>query len=782
MKDRMDHIHTQLGYDRVRQRIASYCSSDRASQEAAVLPSFIQPSLRDHSQSLLLEMRDLLLRESSPGFMEFEDPAEILQRLKVPGAVLSEPELYLLGLFLRESRRLAEFFRKRSESCPQITRWTELSLPDTGLLHRAVLEKFSEDARLMDTASRLLSDLRRRIRQLQMKVQERAASLAQKAVEDNISESAQVGFRNGRLVIPVRSSRKNAIPGIIHDQSQSGQTTFLEPMVIVEMNNELRQTELEEQEEVYRILKELCEHLRPHLRDIEQSVTAYHALDLLNAKARFSVEFTCEKPLRDTQELRIRNGRNVELQMKRETVPLNMHLPEGIKGVIITGPNAGGKTVTLKTVGLMVLMDQAGLLLPAEQVNLPEFRNLYVDIGDGQSIDGDLSTYSSHVQRLRMILDQADEFSIVLLDELGTGTDPDEGAALAEAILTELLQRGVTVIATTHHSALKSFAYDHPRLINGSMSFNDRTLAPGYEFRGNIPGSSYAIEIARRYQMPESVLQFATSRIGRGREKLEKLITDLQRKIHRYDSDLKDLRQKEQDLKSKIRLIEKQKKEIDAKYKKADREALARARTFLQNMNSEFEKTVRDLRSSNASTDMVKKGRQALAELQTEVELKSEKLDETPSEGLYLDKLKVGDTVYVKSLDQNGTIREINQRQKKIWVDIDGRRLRLDIHWLAPAVKRKQQVSTSVSGGRSAGYRLDLRGKRMEEALSETDAFLDSAVLSGLHSVEILHGKGDGILMKAVRDMLPADPRVKDFNTAPVEQGGAGITLVNLKS
>ncbi|MCK5519864.1 MAG: endonuclease MutS2, partial [Candidatus Marinimicrobia bacterium] len=421
---------------------------------------------------------------------------------------------------------------------------------------------------LKDTASSLLSELRRKIHHLQRKVQEKAAKIAHNAAEDQISDIPQVAFRNGRLVIPVRASRKNQIVGIIHDQSQSGQTIYIEPMVIVELNNELRQAELAEQDEVYRILKEKTDQIRPFEGELISSINSYHHLDLLHAKALFSVEFKCEMPVRDDEGFHLKGARNLELELKRDVVPLTLKIASDIRGVVITGPNAGGKTVTLKTIGLLVLINQAGLLLPAEYADIPDFDAVFIDIGDGQSIDGDLSTYSSHINRLKDIVENASSKSLVLLDELGTGTDPDEGAALAEAILTHLCEKGALVIATTHHSALKSFAYNHPQLINGSMSFNDRDLAPSYEFKAGIPQSSYAIEIARRYHLPESILEYARKRIGKGREKLEKLITDLQRKIHRYDSDLKELKTRNAEIKEKARNVDKLKKEIDAKYKK----------------------------------------------------------------------------------------------------------------------------------------------------------------------------------------------------------------------
>ena len=737
--------------------------------------------MRKQEQKLGLEMRDFILKESALAFIEFEDPEEIMDRLAVQGSVLSEMELYTLLLYLRESRRLKERFAKQKENYTLIYEILDRGVVDLKDLNIKFLSLFGDEGKLKDNASRLLSELRRKIHTFQRKVQEKAAKIAHEAAGEQIADNPQVAFRNGRLVIPVRASRKNQIPGIIHDQSQSGQTIYIEPMIIVELNNELRQAELAERDEVYRILREKTEELRPRKYDIQMAIDSYHHLDILHAKAIFSAEFRCELSHRDSDGFLLKEARNLELQLKREVVPLNLNLSAQIRGVVITGPNAGGKTVTLKTIGLTALMNQAGLLIPVEMADIPDFDAIFIDIGDGQSIDGDLSTYSSHINRLKNIMDNAGKDSLVLLDELGTGTDPDEGEALAEAILTHLTDIGAMVIATTHHSALKSFAYNNDKMMNASMSFNDKDLAPTYEFKAGIPGSSYAIEIARRYHMPENILEFARKRIGKGREKLEKLITDLQRKIHRYDSNLKGLKNREADLKEKSQSIDKMKKEISVKYKKADKEALKKSQVFVQNMYSEFERTIQELKESQASPAAIKKARTELAGLQSEVSEKLDKVEESKEQQLSIQKLKAGDKVWVKSMEQNGIIREINQKNNKIWVDISGTRMRLDIGWLAPHRKRKQKIQTTVTSDNSfVKYRLDLRGKRMDTAISELEKFLDSAILSGLNSVEILHGKGDGILKKAVEDILPSDPRVKKFQMAPVEQGGAGITLVDL--
>lgn len=430
-------------------------------------------------------------------------------------------------------------------------------------------------------------------------------------------------------------------------------------------------------------------------------------------------------------------------------------------------------------------MNQAGFLLPADASStLPEYDKIFVDIGDGQSIDGGLSTFSSHILSLKNIVENATDKSLVLIDELGTGTDPDEGAALAEGILKVLSERGTTVIATTHHGSLKTLAFDSPHFENGSMSFNDKNLEPNYKFIMGIPGSSYAIDIAQRYELNEKVIAHAKERVGKQREKLERLIIDLQRKIARYDTQLKESKSREKEYKEKLKYVNDKKNDIDHKYKKAEKDAVKRAESMIADLRRELEASIKNIREQQASKNSI---REAHSIFQQAKEIVVEKRDiaepEPVPKSLKLKDLKEGLKVYIPTMAQNGTILEINAKTKKIWVDVNGSRMRLQADWLEPARNIKQKISTMVShsGGGSA-YHLDLRGRRAEDAMIETDKFLDNAILSGINSLEILHGTGNGVLQKIVHDLLSKDKRVKNYQFAKPEQGGVGVTLVNLKS
>ncbi|MDZ7820721.1 MAG: hypothetical protein U5N26_02270 [Candidatus Marinimicrobia bacterium] len=540
--------------------------------------------------------------------------------------------------------------------------------------------------------------LRRKIAGTESSISRKVRQISGKWLKDGVAQDDPVAFRNGRQVIPVRASRRSKAPGIIHDQSQTGQTVYVEPMVIVEMNNALYQARREERDEIRRILMEKTGELRSRFPQLRETIRMLEALDGFQATAKLALEYRCDKPQpAEGGLLRIKNGRNLELQFSREPVPLNLTLPGNKHGIIITGPNAGGKTVALKTIGLLALMHQAGFLIPAEaSTSLPEFDNIFVDIGDNQSIDGGLSTFSSHILSLKNILEQATSGSLVLIDELGTGTDPDEGAALAEGVLQVLSERGATVIATTHHGALKTLAFENPYFENGSMSFNDRDLEPTYEFIPGIPGSSYALEIARRYEMDEAVLRYARSRIGEQREKLERLIVDLQRKISRYDALLKDTRERAEYYQRTLSGIEERKKEIDRKYSRAEKEALKRAGTMVSDLRKALEANIREVRERQASKASIKEAQSRFQEAEKTLGEKGREAGDIPAKSFRLGDLHTGMRVYVRSMQQNGTVLEVNPRTRKVWVDVDGSRLRLHPGWLE-AAKAKHRKHTPLS-------------------------------------------------------------------------------------
>jgi DNA mismatch repair protein MutS2 len=780
----MEKLYRQLGFDLVREKLATYALTENAKMRALSLEGFLPRTRFRTEQEQALEMRDLVMTDTSLPLISFPSQLELLREVRPAGSILGEQELWPLAGILKSARQVNDYFHKRDGKYPELKKCLAMYDPSLEDLERKLYASFDEEGKIADHASPALRKIRQEISRIEQKILTKVNGIASQWLAEGIATEDAVAFRNGRQVIPIRASRKSKAPGIIHDQSQTGQTIYVEPMVIVEMNNALYGARQEERNEIRRILLDLSAHVRDHLPALASAIAILEDLDLIRAKGRLAADYRCDKPDSTEDLLHISNGRNLELHFSREPVPLDLRLPPEKRGIIITGPNAGGKTVTLKTIGLLAVMNQAGLLIPAEaSSSLPEYDHIFVDIGDGQSIDGGLSTFSSRILSLKNILENATSRSLVLIDELGSGTDPDEGAALAEGILTVLSERGTTVIATTHHGALKTLAFENPLFENGSMSFNDRNLEPGYVFIPDIPGSSYAIEIAKRYALDERVITYARERVGKQREKLERLIVDLQRKINRYDHQLKAAKEKEHNYTALLQEIKEKKQDIDHRFKRAEKDAMKHAETMIVNMRKELESGIREIRERQASKEAIREVQSLFRNVQDTIKQKTKDNTETPGQKLQLGDLEAGMTVYVSSMRQNGKILEINPKTGKIWVDVDGSRFRLGADWLEAARQIEQKISTTLtrSTDETAGYLLDLRGKRAEVALEETDKFIDNAVLAGLHSIEILHGTGHGILQKVIHDFLSRDSRVREYAFAPPEQGGVGLTVVILR-
>ncbi|MCF7832831.1 MAG: endonuclease MutS2 [Candidatus Marinimicrobia bacterium] len=780
----MEKLYQQLGFHLVREKLAENTMTENGNLNALGINSFLPRSVYLHKQLQNLEMRDLLALDTPLPLIGFYSMEEVVSKTKVRGTVLSEEELWVLLDIVKHARHVSVYFQQRENKYRELRKIISIYNPDLKLIEQELFALFNPERQIADNASSELFRLRKKIVKLDQNIRVKVSHIAAQWVEESIASEDVVAFRNGRQVIPIRSSRKSKAPGIIHDQSQTGQTVYVEPLVIVEMNNELYQAKQEERMEVRRILLDASDKIRNYLPSIQLCIEALEKFDIIRAHGLLAIEYKMDKPDDNDKILRIVRGRNLELNFSKEPVPLNLSLPKDKCGIIITGPNAGGKTVTLKTIGLLSVMNQAGFLLPAEASStFPEYDNIFVDIGDGQSIDGGLSTFSSHILSLKNIVEKATNKSLVLIDELGTGTDPDEGAALAEGILKVLSERGTTVIATTHHGSLKTLAFDNPHFENGSMRFNDKNLEPNYEFILGIPGSSYAIDIAQRYELDARVIEHAKERVGKQREKLERLIVDLQRKISRYDTQLKETKEREKDYKDKLDYINEKKNDIDHKYKKAEKEAVKHAESMIADLRKELESSIREIREHQASKNSIRAAQSVFRKAkETLVEKEINEAPQTTTT-LKMKDLREGMKVYIPTMGQNGIILEINQKTKKIWVDVDGSRLRLQADWFEPAKKTKQRISTMVSHSYAgSGYHLDLRGKRAEDAIIETDKFIDNAILNGINTLEILHGTGGGVLQKVVHDLLSTDKRIKNFQFAKPEHGGVGVTYVNLKT
>ena len=771
-----------LGFNRIKELLISYTYTENAVLKIQELGSFHSVDKVEYEQELALEMRDLIALDSPLPLLEFPIQDEVIKHIAILGTAIGLEELFLIGEILHYQNRINKFFKERKGDYQNLEKLVEINYYDLKAVEKEIKSIFTPERTIADNASKELKNIRNQIKRTGNKIKDKIKSIASSLAKDNIAVEEQIAFRNNRHVIPIRSSKKNSVQGIVHDQSQSGQTYYIEPIEIVELNNKLAEIVLKEKEEIKKILKEKTNLLRANFDELKAAIYLLEELDFIHTKGRLAVKFKCDKPTESGEDFIIKNGRNIVLALHRDVVPLNIFLNKSKRGVIITGPNAGGKTVTLKTIGLISLMHWAGLLIPADSSSsIPKFDEIFIDIGDDQSIDGDLSTFSAHILKLKSILKNATSKSLILLDELGTGTDPKEGSALAEGILINLINREALTFATTHHGSLKTLAFQIPELENASMTFNNKNLEPTYEFKLGIPGSSYALEIAKRYDLDDDVINYAKNNMGEHREKLEDLIIDLQNKIFNYDELNKKNSESEKNIKEMEKEIISRRKEIDKKFRRAEKDAIIHANTLIGEMQSKLEKTIKHIIENNASKNSIREAKASFQKVKSKLAEREQKIESKKRTLFSWSDISVGKRVYIAPLDSNGVILEVNRKNKKIWVNVNGSRMRLNLDWLFPAVEKKQLFTTSVQKSTdSVPFRIDLRGKRGNEALAEVEKFIDNAVVHGLSNVEILHGKGFGILKQLIGEFLINDQRVESFKEAPLESGGAGVTWVEL--
>ncbi len=664
-----------------------------------------------------------------------------------------------------------------------------------------------ENGDVKDSASKKLATIRREVRIAFDRLQTKINNIATSSSNTPYLQETIVTQRNGRYVVPLKSEFKGRIPGVVHDQSSSGATLFIEPLSTVELNNRYRELQIEEENEVRRILAELCGLVAEESQHIVTTIDMLAYFDLVLARAKYAdaldahepelVAFRKDMPNLDHpgSTIRLFQARHPLLPVK-EVVPIDVDLDDDTYVLVITGPNTGGKTVALKTVGLMVLMSQCGLHLPtAPECQLSVFEDVYADIGDEQSIEQSLSTFSAHMTNIISILEKANERTLVILDELGAGTDPTEGSALARALLTHTLERSITTLVTTHHPELKAFSFNTPGTRNASVEFDIETLAPTYRLVVGLPGRSNALAIAARLGLPNYILETARGMIGTEDMEIDDLLDEIQKSRDEIRSTLERARQSELDT---IRLRE----ELEARLENIDEERRERLHETQQQANADLEELRREIRRLRRQLEAAGQPLDAIRNLQKSVdEIQSDDYIDIPpvtvpdqEEDHQSSSFRLGETVWVPSLKSEGQITEIADGEVEVSVG------RLRIRTKPSEVQRRsrkerkessrnkrtsteQLESTSTpmpTRAPSPGLELDLRGQRVEEALSHVDEYLDAAYMAALPFVRIIHGKGTGTLRDAVRNVLSKHPLVSKHSSGNQKEGGSGVTVVYL--
>ena len=797
------NFEQKIGFVSIRQMVSGHCISQMglekvdemafSTDKALILKSLEQT---DEFIRLLQTGVPFPVRDFGVPFpvRDFHDLREAFHQIQIEGTCLSVEDLFALKPSLNVLEAILRFGHSEGAvNFPQLK-----SLIENIFIERSIFTEVNrlvdDKGEIPDNASTELLEIRQSIRRKQGGIEKRIRQIMGDAKTAGwVDQKSEITIRDGRLVIPVKAGDKRAIRGFIHDESATGQTVYIEPAEIFDTSNEIKELEYAERREIHRILMAFTRLLRPYLSELRKAWNMLGELDFIRAKALLANEIGGIKPeIKDTPYINWIQARHPLLEQKlkkqgKQVVPLDLQLNENERILVISGPNAGGKSVCLKTTGLLQYMLQCGLMPPMRidsQCGL--FDSLFIDIGDEQSILDDLSTYSSHLINMKALLENADGKTLFLIDEFGTGTEPQLGGAIAEAILLELNKKQAFGMVTTHYANLKLLADNHEGIINGAMLFDTRFMQPMYIMLTGKPGSSFAFEIAKKIGFPKQILDDAANITGDQHLKFEKQLQQL-------EVDKKAIRKKEQDLRIADQLltevVEKYKKllaELEGKKKQYLRDAAAEAQELIAKANSQIERTIKEIKEAQAEKTKTKEIRQNLEKTKEEIAQKAKEVAEAKKKEETEVVLKVGDTVCIEEMQVVGEILAISDTDATIL--FDSIRLRTSPDKLrkvsrAEARKTQRRWQSGIAEDLSEkaehfDLTLDVRGKRADEALDIVDKYLDEAKLLSIKEVSILHGKGNGILRKLIREKLSHIHEVERFCDASLETGGTGITRV----
>ncbi len=791
------NFEQKIGFAGIRQMLSRNCISQMGLERVDKMAFGSDKSRIVKSLEQVEEFIGLLQTGVPFPMRDFHDLREAFHQIQIDGTCLSVEDLFALKPSLNVVEAILRYGHSESANAtPRIK-----SLIEDIFIERSIFTEVNrlvdDKGEIPDNASTELLEIRQSIRRKQGGIEKRIRQIMGDAKTAGwVDPKAELTVRDGRLVIPVKAGDKRAIRGFIHDESATGQTVYIEPAEIFDTSNEIKELEYAERREIHRILLAFTRLLRPYLSELRKAWHLLGELDFIRAKALLANEIGGVKPeLLDTPYINWQQARHPLLEQKlkaqgKQVVPLDLQLNEKERILVISGPNAGGKSVCLKTTGLLQYMLQCGLMPPMRvDSQCGIFESLFIDIGDEQSILDDLSTYSSHLINMKALLEQADGKTLFLIDEFGTGTEPQLGGAIAEAILLELNKKQAFGMVTTHYANLKLLADNHEGIVNGAMLFDTRFMQPMYIMMTGKPGSSFAFEIAKKIGFPRQILDNAANITGDQHLKFEKQLQQL-------EVDKKAIRKKEQDLRIADQLltevVEKYKgllAELEGKKKQYLRDAAAEAQELIQRANSQIERTIREIKEAQAEKTKTKEIRQNLEKTKEEIAQKAREVAEQKKKEEGEVVLKVGDTVCIEEMQVVGEILAISDTDATIL--FDSIRLRTSPDKLrkvsrAEARKTQRRWQNGITEDLSEKAEhfeltLDVRGHRAEEALDIVDKYLDEAKLLSIKEVSILHGKGNGILRKLIREKLSHNHDVEHFCDASLETGGTGITRVYFK-
>ena len=832
-------LEQKIGFDKVREKIAAKCATQYAARKVAAEQISHDGGEIMFRLRLTDEMRLICLFEDSFPAGGYHDTKAFLLPLQAENTSIDLPSMRILRTSLDTLRRILAFFRECKDDLYPTLRQISASVsyePEIGRRIEAILDRNGE---VRDTASPELGEIRRALRSKEGQVSRRIGSILTQAKSEGLVDTeAEVVVRDGRVLIPIPAGSKKKLPGIVYDESATGKTAFVEPLEIVELENQIRELQFDEQREIARILMEFTEFLRPYLGGLIAASEYIGEIDFIRSKALVALDMIAGMPiLSDNGELNLRRARHPLLEAslrreKKEIVPLTLSLNKEKHILLISGPNAGGKSVCLKTVGLLQYMFQWGMLIPTSEVSeMLIFDSIFIDIGDDQSLENDLSTYSSHLQNMREILTHATASSLVLIDEFGSGTEPAAGGAIAEAVLSRLDEMGAYGVITTHYTNLKLYADKSSGVMNGAMLFDGAAIKPLFQLQQGMPGNSFAFELARKMGLPAEVVKDAEERAGSEFVNIERNLRQIARSRRVLDEKLARIKTTDKTLESLTDKYQKELGEVKALKKSILEEAKKEAQEILDSANKEVERTIREIREAQADRDKTKVARENLSKFKEGLReekpsendavierkmqqiiarkererVRKEKRGEIPGQagpegkGSRKEKaavdnspLKVGDKVRLKDNDMVGEVTQVAAKYVSVSVgsiisklapgkvekisnqqykDKTRSTFRPVIHYDSESISRRKLDFKPT---------IDIRGERLADALDIVMHFIDDATMVGVGQVKILHGKGNGVLREEIRKYLKTVPAVKSLRDEAVQQGGAGITVVEM--
>jgi DNA mismatch repair protein MutS2 len=776
-------IKAKLEFDKIINRIRKNCYSDLGLSECDGIDFFTDENLLNLELNRVLEMKEMI---NSFGYLSLDGLKDIrksLNKINIEGYFITPEEYLHIFDFLKISRiirkNIDEYNREDRDRFGLLWSLAANLFYDKILEHNIDIT-VDETGQIRDTASSEIKRIRREINSHTERLRRTITGLLKDFKEKDYSQEDIITQRDGRFVIPVKAENKRKVHGIIHGSSSTGATVFIEPVEVINLNNAITELRFDEKREIEKILRELAEQLKPNIEYLKLNCEILSELDFLQAKARYAIETISEKPQLGSSNIKLIKAYHpvlLQTHKREEIVPLNLTFGEEFNTLVISGPNAGGKTVALKTIGLLQLMLQSGILIPAKpESEFPVFMKIFISIGDEQSIENDLSTFSSHLQSIKEILDHADNSSLILIDEIASGTDPVLGSALSSSILKYLNSVNSLSVVTTHNTRLKEFAFRTEGIQNASLEFDNETLSPNFKFITGVPGQSFTFEIAKKFNFPQDILDDAKTFLDENESKLEDLLKELNIMKQDYTLFKNKYDVENARLTGLVKLYEQKVNDLKKNEKVLKAKAKIEAENIIKEANKIIEKTVKEIREEKASPKEIRKEFQRYSE-----ELLKPVADEEPE--IVQEEINTGDIVRIKGSDSSGEVIEIDDNN--ILLNVNGISVKAKLRDLEKIKRKdaKREHSKDVSyqiNDKPLRFSLDLRGKYTDEIQNLLEEFIHESNMNGLKEVSIIHGKGSGKLREEVKKQLISNSLVKSFRHGNWNEGDLGVTVVEL--